>query len=394
MPKSNSPHQTVRFDEMAVLAKERIDNPAEAGVDHYVGLEHLDKDSLKIMRWGVPTDVNATKLLFKSGDIIFGRRRVYLRKIAVADFDGICSAHAMVLRARPEVTLPEFLPFFMQSDTFMNRALEISVGSLSPTINWKTLAKQTFTLPPLTEQRELVKVLTACESTIGGLSKLHFSLLQVLESLSDTLMNPKASDDSTPLSAFAFINIDKVPVDDASTYKTVGVLNEGKGLFSKDDLDGAKTKYKAMIRLHPNQIVMRKLTAWEGAITVVPKEFAGAIVSTEFPTVSLNESIASPSYMRWVFRQPWFWHEMKARSKGTALRRSRLNPQDLLEIAVNLPPMERQQHIVELLDSLYSQLTAILERRKHLISAKYRLFDDFESGVKGNTHVGVDRKFA
>ena len=85
---------------------------------------------------------------------------------------------------------------------------------------------------------------------------------------------------------------------------------------------------------------------------------------------------------------------MKARSKGTALRRSRLNPQDLLEIAVNLPPMERQQHIVELLDSLDSQLTAILERRKHLISAKYRLFDDFESGVKGNTHVGVDRKFA
>ena len=61
----------------------------------------------------------------------------------------------MVLRAKPDVVLPEFLPFFMQSDLFMDRALEISVGSLSPTINWKTLAAQEFALPPLEEQRRI-----------------------------------------------------------------------------------------------------------------------------------------------------------------------------------------------------------------------------------------------
>ena len=86
---------------------------------------------------------------FAAGDIIFGRRRVYQRKLGVAHFDGICSAHAMVLRAKPDVVLPEFLPFFMQSDLFMERAKEISVGSLSPTINWKTLAKEEYALPPL-----------------------------------------------------------------------------------------------------------------------------------------------------------------------------------------------------------------------------------------------------
>lgn len=104
-------------------------------MEYYVGLEHLDPDSLRIRRWGSPDDVEATKLCFKSGDIIFGRRRAYQRKLGVAEFDGTCSAHAMVLRAKPEVVLPEFLPFFMQSDLFMNRAVKISVGSLSPTIN-------------------------------------------------------------------------------------------------------------------------------------------------------------------------------------------------------------------------------------------------------------------
>src|SRR5437867_887095 len=128
-----------RFDEMAVIVNDRIDDPSQADVAHYVGLEHLDSESLAIRRWGKPSDVEATKLQFRAGDIIFGRRRAYQRKLAVAHFDGICSAHAMVLRAKVEVVLSEFLPFFMQSGLFMERAREISVGSLSPTINWRSL---------------------------------------------------------------------------------------------------------------------------------------------------------------------------------------------------------------------------------------------------------------
>lgn len=150
--------QTYRFDRIAINVNDRVE-PGDTDLEYYVGLEHLDSDSLKIRRWGTPDDVEATKLRFRKGDIIFGRRRVYQRKLAVADFDGICSAHAMVLRPRTDVVLPEFLPFFMQSDLFMNRALEISVGSLSPTINWKTLAAQEFPLPPLAEQRRIAEVL-------------------------------------------------------------------------------------------------------------------------------------------------------------------------------------------------------------------------------------------
>jgi hypothetical protein len=95
-----------RFDQMATNVNVRIDNPSESGMEHYVGLEHLDADSLKIRRWGTPDDVEATKLMFKKGDIIFGRRRAYQRKLGVAEFDGICSAHAMVLRTKPDFVLP------------------------------------------------------------------------------------------------------------------------------------------------------------------------------------------------------------------------------------------------------------------------------------------------
>lgn len=72
----------------------------------------------------------------------------------------------MVLRAKSDVVLPEFLPFFMQSEMFFERAMAISVGSLSPTINWSTLAKQEFPLPPLDEQRHIAEILWAVEDAI------------------------------------------------------------------------------------------------------------------------------------------------------------------------------------------------------------------------------------
>lgn len=190
-----------RFEQMATNVNVRIDNPSESGMEHYVGLEHLDADSLKIRRWGTPDDVEATKLMFKKGDIIFGRRRAYQRKLGVAEFDGICSAHAMVLRAKPEIVLPDFLPFFMQSDLFMNRAVEISVGSLSPTINWKTLAEQEFALPPINDQKGLVEVFQAAGEITSALHEALASSKALAQAAIDKFFLDSLSDGQTLLGA-------------------------------------------------------------------------------------------------------------------------------------------------------------------------------------------------
>ena len=153
------------FGEMAEQVSERVDDPKTAGVEVYVGLEHLDPEDLRIRRRGTPDDVEATKLRVRPGQIIFGKRRAYQRKVAVADFDGIASAHAMILQEKP-VLYPGFLPFFMQSDTFMDRAVTISEGGLSPTIKWKTLAAEKFLLPPPEQQRELVELMQGFERAI------------------------------------------------------------------------------------------------------------------------------------------------------------------------------------------------------------------------------------
>jgi restriction endonuclease S subunit len=171
----------VKFGDIAQNVAVRVD-PADAKTDVYVGLEHLDPSTIHLRQWGHPSDVTGQKLAFKKGDVIFGRRRAYQRKLAVAEFDGICSAHAMVVRAKPKMILPEFLPFFLQSDMFMERAIEISVGSLSPTINWKTLKVQEFPLPPLDEQKRIAEILWAADEAVEQWRRVY-SVLNILISV-------------------------------------------------------------------------------------------------------------------------------------------------------------------------------------------------------------------
>ena len=149
-----------KFDQIAInsTAKKK---PVPEDAAHYIGLEHLIPGTFDIPEWGSEVAPVGEKLLMKKGDVLFGRRRAYQRKVGIAPFDGIFSAHGMVLRPRPESVDEKYFPFFISSDQFMNEAVRISVGSLSPTINWGTLKNCEFDLPPMDEQKKLAELLWA-----------------------------------------------------------------------------------------------------------------------------------------------------------------------------------------------------------------------------------------
>lgn len=172
----------VKFDDMVTSAgatrKARGWTAEEAGVDRYVGIEHLDPNSLTIRRWGSPGDVGENSDLrhFEPGDVILARRGIEQRKVGVAAFAGVTSGHALVFRARPGVVLPEFLPYFLLSDAFMGRAEQFSAGSLSKTVNLSTLLRLEFALPPLEEQRRVVGVLRAFDRLVDALGVAQATL--------------------------------------------------------------------------------------------------------------------------------------------------------------------------------------------------------------------------
>lgn len=167
-----------RFEEIAQKISKTV-KPEEAEVDIYVGLEHLDAEDIHIRRKGVPSDVKGGKLRCSPGDVIFGKRRAYQRKAAIVDFEGICSAHAFVFRAKPEVIDSNLFPFFLHSDQFMHRMVDISVGGLSPTINWGDLKHQEFLLPPKEDQAKLAELLWGMDEVIEKENRTFKSLNEI-----------------------------------------------------------------------------------------------------------------------------------------------------------------------------------------------------------------------
>ena len=149
-----------RFSEIAFnsTAKKK---PTEADKDTYIGLEHLDSGSLTVSRWGSDVAPIGEKLIMKKGDVLFGKRRAYQKKVAIAPFDGIFSAHGMVLRPNEAVITQEYFPLFISSDYFLDEAIRISVGSLSPTVNWKDLKDLSFNIPTIEEQRRITPLVWA-----------------------------------------------------------------------------------------------------------------------------------------------------------------------------------------------------------------------------------------
>ena len=197
-----------RFDQIAEnsTAKKK---PEESDRDRYVGLEHLDPGTLDVTRWGAEVTPKGDKLLMKKGDVLFGRRRAYQKKVGIAPFDGIFSAHGMVLRPKTDAIDSWFFPFFISSDAFLDEAIRVSVGSLSPTANWKDLRTLEFNLPSLGKQRELAGILSEAEQLKGHYRSLLVACDDVVKSqFVEMFGGPDPADSQLPIASIGELATD------------------------------------------------------------------------------------------------------------------------------------------------------------------------------------------
>ena len=159
----------VKLGEVAIEHKETC----KGNKDGYpiVGLEHLVPEEVTLTAWDEGSDNTFTKM-FRKGNVLFGRRRAYLKKAAVAPFDGICSGDITVIEAIPDRILPMLLPFIIQNDELFDFAVGKSAGSLSPRVKWEHLKNYEFELPDMDKQREFAELLWAMDATKKSYHKL------------------------------------------------------------------------------------------------------------------------------------------------------------------------------------------------------------------------------
>ncbi|MCG8039965.1 MAG: restriction endonuclease subunit S [Candidatus Thiodiazotropha endolucinida] len=191
--KMSSGWTTVAFGDVVRLSKERSSDPEADGYERYIGLEHIDPGDLRVRCWGNVADGVTFTSVFRPGQVLFGKRRAYQRKVAVADFSGVCSGDIYVLEPKGDRLLPELLPFICQTDAFFEHAVGTSAGSLSPRTNWKSLADFEFALPPIEEQRRIVAALACAYSVIEAQHQLLGSLKVLRQAFIDSETKSKGS---------------------------------------------------------------------------------------------------------------------------------------------------------------------------------------------------------
>jgi len=370
-----------RFDQMVTNVNVRIDNPSESGMEHYVGLEHLDSDSLRIRRWGSPDDVEATKLCFKKGDIIFARRRAYQRKLGIAEFDGICSAHAMVVRAKPEVVLPEFLPFFMQSDLFMNRAVEISVGSLSPTINWKTMAVQEFELPTIDEQKHIADLLSEIDASIARYEDAEIAAIKAKKSFVSTQFKVSSAGNErrmVPASALCVAPITKgaTPTTQLSSDSSQIPFLKIYNLTQSGSVDFTIDPTFVSVAAHQSELgrskvisgdILMSIAGTMGRVSVVPVDFGEANINQAIARFRLNDPLLRDFFFAYLtsdIAQQW----LVSRAKKTA--QMNLTLQLCQDLPVPVFNSEEMQRILTPLRLIDSGLDSVINRLKQIKSLK------------------------
>ena len=374
-----------KFSDIAYNSTEKK-IPVPGDEKRYIGLEHLDSGSLLVTRWGGDIELKGEKLVMKKGDVLFGRRNTYLRRAAIAPHDGIFSAHGMIFRPKTDVVDPGFFPFFISSDYFMDEAIRISVGSLSPTVNWGTLKNLEFKLPDILEQQKYARLLTAFERTKEAYKKLISSTddlvkSQFIEMFGDPVDNPMGWKTSTIGSATEDILSGQCLNGDAKKLepgqKAVLKVSAVTYGYFKDD------EYKVL--RDPSQIT-KGVYPKKGDLLFSranTKEYVGAtaLVEQDYPDLMLPDKLwklvfkpeVAPVFAKHFLSHPQIRAVLSALATGTSGSMYNISMEKLRNMTMIVPPIARQQDFILFVEQSDKSKFAAQQTLKELTNAQKAL---------------------
>lgn len=356
----------VKFGDVVRLSKARSSDPIADGYDRYIGLDHIEPEDLRIRRWGNVADGVTFTSVFKPGQVLFGKRRAYQRKVAVADFAGVCSGDIYVLESKdPKKLLPELLPFICQTEAFFQHAVGTSAGSLSPRTNWTSLADFEFAMPPLEEQQRILSVLSEIETNadcldgaIKAANSLFLSLgTEVFQNsypkaplanfIAESMYGPRFSNSlyndngpiaqlrTTDISEYGQIDYEGIPRADLKQEDLVShLLQSGDLVFSRSGTCGLTAVFEQHI------------------VPTVPAAF--------LIRLRLNE-LMSPYFLHEFFCSPIGKQLSSSLSRGGV--QQNVSASELAKQFIPVPTLDEQKSIVERFHEIRSGVNELYDRK-------------------------------
>ena len=359
-------------------SKEKV-NPQEVRKVPYISLEHIEKDTGKLLGCGCSSEVKSTKTKFKGGDLLYGKLRPYLNKVYLSDFDGICSTDILVF-PKKDLHSNEFLLYRLLCSDFVNYASHNVSGVNLPRVNFQTLAQFKIPLPPLPEQHRIVakieELFTKLDAGIDALHKVQAQLERYRQSVLKAAFEGKLTeawraehqDEIEPASPIASdlpdgwvwtkledvgeLNprIDKQSIDDdlEITFLPMRCVEE---LTGKIDLSETKrfseVKRKSYTPFRDGDVLFAKVTpCMENGKIAIADDLKNGIGfgSTEFHVIRLLEERSTQFFFFYFIQQKFRQDAKRAMTSAVGLLRV---PTDYMRrVLLPLPPLAEQQAIV------------------------------------------------
>jgi len=366
----------VRFDDVVENLNETCD-PAAAGLERVIAMEHLEPGSLHIRSWGNVADGTTFTRRCRPGQLLFGKRRAYQRKVAVAEFDAVVSGDIYVLAPKGDRLLPELLPFLCLSERFFQHAVGTSAGSLSPRTNWSSLASFEFDLPPLDQQRRIAEILWAVDETIEE----YLHAINACDKWSNAFVDERCLNENFPR-----VRLQQA-VSAIIAGKSVNGVNEpaGDGEFGvlKVSAVGPKgfdaTEHKRLIRqedflprfaVTAGDFLITRCNTKElvGRVCIVPDDYPSLMLCDKTIKLEFDAEMVSQGYMEAVLSSRAMRTQIEACATGTGGAMKNISQDNIKSFVVPLPQLKKQ---IELLEELQrgKSLKTNLESAIHAASA-------------------------
>jgi len=366
----------VRFGDVVRQIKEQV-NPEADCVERYVAGEHMETENVHIRNWGTVGDGYLGPAFirgFRKGQVLYGSRRTYLKKVAVAEWDGVTANTTFVIEALTGKLLQELLPWLMLSERFTRHSVQESRGSTNPYINFADIAKFAFDLPPLDQQRRIAKILWAVDKArcatveiqdAGSAAATIILKSKMLGALPDEIGRIRDIGDYRPSDGWKLVKARELvcsPITKGAT-PTLHLNTPGAdvpflkvyNLTFTGDLDFTVSPTFVERAIHERDLKRSRVRAGDILMNLVgPPLGKVSLVPAHFPEANVNQAIAIYriadaqlrdfflEYLQSDLAQRW----LQSRSKKTSGQQN-LTLELAQELPIPLPPSRQLQEAIE-----------------------------------------------
>lgn len=358
-----------------------------------IELEHIDSESGRLLGWDNSGTQASIKTAFAKDDVLFGKLRPYLRKYAVAPFDGICTTEILAIHPTAGRANNRFLFYLMQGDGVFATVNALSYGTKMPRVSWTDLSEIAIGLPPEPEQQKITAILMTVDAKLDVIARQIAATQTLKQGLMQTLFRVGVgSQDSANWPTVSLHKVAEVRtgvakgkkgLKDAVSLPYLRVANVQDGHLDLGEVKTIEVEAVQVERyaLQAGDVLMTeggdfdKLgrgDVWEAQIS--PCLHQNHVFAVRPDPTKLNSyylaALAASSYGRQYF--------LTCAKRTTNL--ASINSSQLKAFPVLLPSLEEQVRIATMVDSVEAKLEALATKQSHYQTLKRGLMQKLLTG--------------